>query len=362
MDFSRRDFLKSSAFASAAGMGSTFGLSNEANAVSANIGAMAKFLTINPIDLEYKAGGNCCGICVGTVIVNHYMPVAFVEVVKGPLDSLVVDMSAVGDIGIANIGHTDENYTENFHAVRIWDIPYFMIDAAMGGQGCKLCDRSQAVPLPPQEVSVAASIPGEVACNGGNIMGEAINRIMNKLTSLFPLQCVPQLMYDSNFDISWRNGCRDIATATSFNSTGGLACGKLTGSILSSIGVDISGGLDPCIGSWGPLYPRQMVTNGVDMLTSAATAAYRALHIAGYSTGTMPYRVDLGGKLKWVHPTPTLAMTPGTPSELFNLGQVVTPNGQYGFTWWAPVTCCKNSLTLGMPCIPALPCQGTSFY
>jgi hypothetical protein len=357
LDLNRRDFLKTSAFSAGAAL-----TPNISYGASTSIGALASFLSINPIDLEYKSLGTCCGICPGTVIINHYMPVAFVEVVRGAMDSLVMDMGAVGDIGLANIGHTDNNYLENSFAVRIWDIPYFMIDAAMGGQGCKLCDRSQATPLPPQDVSVAASIPGEIACNGGNLMQEAIRRIMNRLTALFPFQCVPQLMYDSNFDISWRNGCRDIATATAMNGTAGLACNDITGSILSSIGVDLSGGLDPCIGSWGPLYPRQMQTDGVDILTSAATAAYRALHIAGYSTGTMPYRVDLGGKLKWVSPVPTLAMTPGTPKELFNAGQFVTPNSQYGFTWWAPVSCCKNSLTLSVPCVPAIPCQGSSFY
>lgn len=354
MDKSRRNFIKGAASTLAAA--STY--PQFAYSAPINTSSLAQMLSINPIDLEYKAGGPCCPICPGTTIVNHYLPVAFVEIVNGPVDSLIMDFSNISQMAqYSNIGSVDD--FGSLHAVRIWDIPYYLIDAAMGGQGCKLCDRSNATPLPPQTVSVASSIAGEIACNGGNVMQEAINRIMNQLTAQFPLQCIPQLIYDSNYDPSWRTGCRDISTAASY---AGISCDELSSTVLSSIGVDLDGGLSPCVGSWGHLYPRQMRSIGLDVISSAALSAYRALHIAGYSTGDFPYRVDLGGKLKWVSPTSTVAMTPGTPFEIFNAGQFVPPGEKFGFTWWSPVTCCKTIAGISSPCIPAIPCQGSSFY
>ena len=357
----RREFLKKSTMASFVAMMTSMGIPKESHAAALSIASLASLIQINPIDLEYKTLGPCCPICPGTMIVNHYMPVAFVEVIKGPTDSLIMDFGAASGAGIAtNLGTIDKDYLSSQFSVRIWDIPYYVTDMAMGGQACKLCDRSKAMPLPAQEMSVVSSLPIEIACGGGNLMQAAIGQMMNKLKQYFPLQCVPSILYDSSFDPSWRQSCRDVATAAALSGTSGLMCNDLTGSILGSIGVDITGGLDPCIGGWGPLYPRQMRTDGQDVLTAAAISAYRALHVAGFSTGTMPYRVDLGGKLKWVSPVPTLAMTPGTPKQIFNAGQFVTPQHQYGFTWWAPVSCCKDVLTLAAPCIPAIPCQGSS--
>ena len=362
MSITRRELLKRSTLASLTATMTSMGLPQAAHASVLSAASLATMLVIDPEDLEYKASGVCCPLCPGTSIVNHYLPVAFVEVTKGGLDSIVMDLGATNVGGNLDVGTADNDFSGVNNNVRIWDIPYYLIDEAMLGAGCKLCDRSYATPGPTQLAAQVASIPIEVACNGGNVFQEALNKTIDAIASKFPLQCVPRIMYDSAYDPSWRNSCRDAATAAGlYGHAGGVLCGsELVGTIMAALGIDITGGLDPCVGGWGPLYPRQMRVDGTDALTAAALTAYRGLHVAGYATGTMPYKVDLGGKLKWVYPDKNTAMSPGISGKIFNFGVGRSDRDVYGFTWYAPVTCCKDVLTLTAPCIPAIPCQGTS--
>ncbi|EOS8793614.1 twin-arginine translocation signal domain-containing protein, partial [Pseudomonas aeruginosa] len=130
MEVSRRRFVKMSAAASAAAA-IGFGVkTQEAAAMSASI---ATLLFIDPITLEYKIFGPCCHFCPDHLIVSHYQPVALVEVIKGGGDTVLGQ--PIG--GPLSVGTDNNDYTSM--AVRIWQLPDWAIDIAMGYQSCKLC-------------------------------------------------------------------------------------------------------------------------------------------------------------------------------------------------------------------------------
>lgn len=328
MDVSRRQFMKMSAAASAAAA-IGFGVrAPEAAAMSANI---ATLISIDPITLEYKIFGPCCYFCQDHLIVSHYQPVALVEVIKGGGDSVLGQ--PIG--GPMSVGTDNNDYTSM--AVRIWQLPDWAIDVAMSFQSCKLCGVD------------AAKTSNFSLTSNFDMCGAAANPIVSKGVSTFNSalpNCFPKLLYSTEFDPTWNTGCRDLAAA---QAAAGVICNPLTGSFSIP-------GMEICIGQWGGLYPRQMASHNDNAAIAAGIAAYRAIHLSGFTIGTFPFNAALSvGKLQQTQPWATVGFQAG--SKLLDTAMRLYPvslEELYAFVWWTPVVCCKEYEEIMGLCTPQM--------
>jgi hypothetical protein len=313
-------------------------------AAGLSAGNIASLLSIDPITLEYLVFGPCCVLCPTNLIVKHYQPVLMVEVIRGAADSL---FAGPGSAALAPLGvsvHT--KHKKNF-AVRIWQIPDWAIDLAMGFQSCKLCGEGKA---PRNTLSSPTSFLTSL-CSADSLITEALEKFNEALPD-----CFPKLLYDTNFDIDWRTGCSDQAIV---NSAASMACSS-AGS-LQSVGLNIPGLDEYCIGNWGPLYPRQMSWQVEDPKMGAAFASMRALSLAA-EKGYVEYSTKASlGKLQITSPTPMPGFKAGTTLGRTSIETApVSSNGVYSFVWWLPVTCCKSITQISGLCTPVVSCLTNS--
>lgn len=333
MDFSRRTFVKVSA-AGAAILATGMGVyTPKVKAASAGI---ASLLSIDPATLEYKVFSTCCYWCTDEYIVSHYQPVAIIEVIKGGGDDAISGQET-GSLFSTGV---DNNDYSTFEA-RIWEIPEWAIAVAMAYQDCKLC-------------GIDAARSGNTTLSSTTSACAQTDQLVSKAVSEFNEQmpdCMPKLLYSTEFDPSWRTGCRDWAHASLSNP---VTCNDVTGNI-SFFGMEI------CIGAkWGPLYPRQMATPNDSAPIAAGIAAYRAIHISAFADDSFPFNGALSvGKLQQTSPAVTVGFTAGSMAldTAMRQGSVDTTH-TYTFVWWVPVSCCKTydeimglcSDTEGMSC------------
>ncbi len=297
--------------------------------------SLVQLLSIDPVSLEYKIFSPCCYFCPNYVVVSHYQPVVLCEVIKGGGDSAVGGGIAVGSPLSAGVDKNDYTTTH----VRLWEIPDWAVNVAMGGQGCKMCGVNSARRGP--AMTVNASVCGPAA---DVLVGAA----MQAVNSVVP-SCFPRLLYTTESDPTWNTGCRDWAMLTPT----GIECSAL-GSAVSSMF-----GFERCIGSsWGPLYPRQMATNNDNPAINAGIAAYRALHVARNAVRSLPFDTSLMvGKLQQTTPHLTVALGAGSLAldTMMRLGNISLDH-TYTFVWWAPVVCCKEYSEIFGLCPPQIPC------
>jgi hypothetical protein len=129
------------------------------------------------------------------------------------------------------------------------------------------------------------------------------------------------LAYASEADAAnWRTGCRDLLAIDSW----------LPG--------------ESRLRDWGNLYPRQMRDLGTPPVVYSAKTAYRALSIARDQLATLPFAVDVAGRMQQAYPA---------VSTCFDVGEQPLPqpptsdrpvrtsdDGRYGWFYWRPVSCC----------------------
>lgn len=334
MPITRRRFMKMSAASSAA---LTIGVGVKSPTALAIDASIATLVTVDPLTLEYKVFGPCCHLCPNKLIVSHYQPVAIVEVIKGGGDSLT---GAGLGTPFSSVGVDKNDYTT--FSVRIWELPDWAIDVAMGGQGCKLCGVKKAK-RPNAPVKVPGGVCGPMVDAG---MGAALGAINSALPA-----CFPKMLYNSELDPAWRTGCRDSGVAAA---VGTLACSNGFTSSLSFMGGEI------CIGpKWGPLYPRQMASIQDNASIAAGIAAYRAIHVSGFSLRTFPFNAaQMVGKLQQTAPFVTPGFKAGsTLLDSAMRAYPISPMHTYAFTWWVPVKCCKKVSQIAGACTPQVPCM-----
>lgn len=328
--FYRRDFLKmSSAAALAAGTG--MGMYTEQ--AKALVPGLSTLLSVDPVTLEYKIFGPCCYFCPNKLIVSHYQPAVLCEVIKGGGDSVFGNpISSLLAVGV------DTNDYTTFD-VRLWEIPDWAIDLAMGFQGCKMCGVRSAK---------SAAIPSDITGVCGLLSDKAVGMATSTVNEALP-GCFPKLLYTTETDPTWRTGCRDLFKAE-------LLAGVLCNSVGALIQIP---GFESCIGTnWGPLYPRQMAGHNDNPVVQAGIAAYRALHVARYSIGSLPFDASLSiGKLQQTAPSTGIGFGAGSLmlDTDVRLGVVSLAN-VYSFVWWLPVVCCKSYRDIFGVCRPSMPC------
>ncbi len=370
----RRNFIKAVAAgmalkgidASAGALDSIFGSS------TVDFSSLVAMGTINHLELEYIAGGPVCPVCP-KIWINHYLPVAFIEIINSPTDSFffandVMD-SLYGAIGASGISISDDGMQHTSHA-RIWDIPEHILAQMLLPFSCKYCDKSYATFTPDQDLSALISLAGDAACAGSSVLTRLQNKLQDQLMSALPLACIPKIWYDTTLDPAWISGCHDLAMSTglaqSLGHTSDTACSvgsSLASNIAGRLGLDLTGAINPCIGSWGSLYPRSAGTVEPNPVKSAAITAYKALHLAGFHYGFFPYKTGLSGKLKQVFPSRPTSLAMPIGSSIASAAFEVTPasvNDKYGFLYYAPVTCAKFPWAAANYCFPIPPCIGSS--
>lgn len=319
---------------------------------SAPVPDVTGLFVTDPTCLQYMILGYCyCGPYPCGYLVRHWLPVAFVETVKGIGDTLVSPTTTP-----LTGTRVKENEAQGFE-VRIWEIPEILKRLVMP-EACMLCSDGYAKANNAGSKTMSQlkkfTEQANVACGGPTT--EAVQALIKKAVEK-ATDGMLKLVYDSELDpVNWRTGCRDlpISHALAFIP---VACA--TGSVLDTInqigGINLTNpipGADFCVGKWGSVLPRQYRAQGLTEFVGSGMAAYRALHIAAYTLNTFDYEVSTAGKLQPVFPHPSKCFFPGDSPFTVDLGRLTSPNGNYGYIYWVPVTCCISFLQMATCAIP----------
>ena len=282
---------------------------------------LAGRISADPACTRVQFLGPCwCGMVPCGYRLWMYVPVAFVETVRAPGDSLLAlplpGAPAAEAAGTVSSSHSGLDNTAEVHVWQLSDSAWMV----SGQPPCLQCRPSEArVPAPPPS-AVADSICGPASA--------AVAAITANVTSSVG-SVVPALAYASEADeVNWRTGCRDLLAIDSW--------------------LD---GESATLGRWGVLYPRQMRDLGTPPVVYSAKTAFRALSIARDQLGTLPYPVDRVGRMQQAYPAVStcfdigeqpLPQAPGSVRPVQTSG-----DGRYGWFYWRPTTCCVdlNSLS-----------------
>lgn len=261
----------------------------------------------------------CAGAPCGYLI-RMYVPVAFVETVRAPGDSLLglalPGADAFGPGGTLSSSHSTLDNTAEAHAWLLGDVSWLL----SGQLPCLSCKPSDArVPAPPPAAAA------DLMCGAASTVAATL--ASDSLSTFAPL--LAALAYASELDaINWRTGCRDL------------------------LAIDSWARNPSSLRGWGALQPRQMRDLGTPPIVYSAKTAYRALSIARDQLATFPFPVDLAARMQQAYPTVSTCFDVGEqplPEAPFSERPVRTSaDGRYGWLYWRPVTCCVGLQSLAM--------------
>lgn len=358
LDASRRDFIKAVGGMALGGLGAGASLTPvEAYAAKANL--LGSVIPAMGDCFDHQIVGVCtCGFppvpCGFRV--RHYLPVAMVECITSPDDSVIIGSSTASLSGTRRLSTSGPDRQTGFDT-NVWAIN----DAVRSGltygfSNCGWCDSGDA-----RDSHSSTSGPSGTGSldAADNLMGcglslGSIVSGLNQLGGFSAGGITLPLAYSSGIDQEhWTTGCRDRFEATvraplvppmcSVSLPDGVAdaLSERAGQIGNYMPGSISRS-DVCIGGMGPLYPRQMNAQGKTDPIGALVTAWRALHLAHFDLSTFNYRVDPNDN-KWQ------MLYPNVGSSCFRLTDSVehledeigvSEDGRYAFIYWTPVTCC----------------------
>jgi hypothetical protein len=276
---------------------------------------LARRISPDPACTRQQVQGLCfCGPKPCGYLVRMYVPVAFVETVRAPGDSLLAGpLAATGPADRAGTLSSSQSSLDNTAEVHAW----LLADAAwlLSGQPpCLQCRPSDARSAPPVSPTEADAVCDPVSA----VAAQLTTGIQSAFTSVLSV-----LAYASETDeANWRTGCRDLV-------------------IMSTWGPQLPSGL---LGRWGALYPRQMRDLGTPPVLYSAKTAYRALSIARDQLATFPFPVDLAARMQQAYPAVSTCFDVGQqplPEPTTSTRPVQTSSdGRYGWFYWRPVSCC----------------------
>lgn len=327
---------------------------------TAQMGALPS-TPMTPIDLAARLSRSCAqhtyvGVCRPPVDlrprIRMYVPTAFVEVVprsgqtlmRASVYGAVFQMLAAASTpATGNTGQSRLSLTDNTWDVHVYAIPDGLVNLAGLGPPNMVCTPSDITfPDPAAGASGASSLLDTAACGGVNT---AAQKMSQSIASTFDQAagqalCAPSPRYFSELDVpNWRTGCGDVSLSNLMTSNA-FTCTAQSLANFAGAGEQFAGliGADACVGAWGPLFPRQMRDVGLTGATSAAKAAYRALHLARKTYGTLLTPVGLEGRMQQVQPGASMCFSPGQAPPLATT--VNSTDGAYAFVYWHPATCC----------------------
>jgi hypothetical protein len=265
-----------------------------------------------------------CGASPCGYRIRMYVPVAFIETVRAPGDSLLAlplpEVGALRPPGTLSSSHSALDNTAEAHAWLIADAAWLL----SGRPPCLSCKPSDARSAAPPPTAAA-----DLACG-------AVSTVVGALTSSAASSSVSalgELAYASEADaLNWRTGCRDL---------------QAIGSWLRN---------PSSLRNWGDLQPRQMRDLGTPPVVYSAKTAYRALSIARDQLASLPFAVDLAGRMQQAYPAVSTCFDVGEqplPQTPISDRPVQTSaDGRYGWFYWRPVTCCIGLESLARCQIP----------
>lgn len=322
----------------------------------ASIDPISLNMKINPDPscTEYKVVGACMKgpLNVGA-LVNMYVPVAFIETVGAPGDSLLAVpnfsslIKAASGLNAFSVGQSNHSGMDNSFEAKVWAFPDSVMTWSPIMPKCLVCMPSEAVDL-----TVKSPSPPSLGCE----LASGVASKITSLTSSISIPYMPTLVYASELDaLNWRTGCRDL-TITNILQSNAFTCSAnaLAGSANNLIGK--LGGSNPiskyfegdlCLGAWGALFPRQMRDVGNVATVASAKTAYRALSVAKtqfMASNNIKFAVNTKGKMQQAYPAVSACFKPGDsplPTAPLSTKPVkASSDGAYGWIYWQTVTCC----------------------
>ncbi len=261
-------------------------------------------------------GGVPCGVRI-----RRYVPVAIVETVRSPGDSMIAAMpflpstfrdALAAASGLGATGSSSLSTTDNTAEAHVWTLT----DLPIPGLSCLACGPASAlVPAaPPAGGGAVAAICGAVA---------ATDQALAAAAGALATPGMPRLVYASELDaVNWRTGCRDVASALA-----AIAAGSI-----------------PTVGAWGALLPRQMRDIGPPPRLASALTGVRAMSLAREQLGVFPFPVDTQGKMQEAYPVVSACFRVGRlplpTAPAAAMPAEVSPDGRYAWVYWRPVVCC----------------------
>ncbi len=273
-----------------------------------------------------------CGAVPCAYRVSQFVPASFIETTRFPGESMLAgfDLMAMGSSGAAALAQTRQTHAngkDSTYEVHVFSMPERLVQLHNGCQSCKLS--SARVPAQPSPMAA-------INMCGTEMLSAALGAAVEGSFETLGVTMTPAYLSELDF-LNWRTGCRDLTLQNLFER--GVAKCAITAS------VDVGGTLvqslegDPCIGAWGPLYPRQMRSLGSDEVRSSAIAAYRGMSVARTDLGSFPFPVDVAGKFQQAYPAVSSCVQAGAPGAL-PTDMLRSSDGAYAWIYWRPTTCC----------------------
>lgn len=342
-----------------------------------------------------KIKGICWkGLDVGTDI-SHGLPVAFVEVVHYPLDSVLIPGSVTGGVagGMATRTSGSRKNSGVTYEARVWGIDDKIRNYLSAGLSkCLWCSDRQADSKPPRGYAGIGGRAGRALASTNDALSwllgcspanTALEQAMNEAQKEMGDSPIP-LLYSSELDaVGWRQGCRDAVAGLIYSGVSLPMCGgwgmissagtglfNSMGEVGERLNIDalenapalnryLDAGRDfinssnACLGDWGNAYPRVYRVEGASEQLAAVTVAWRALSLSRTAVKSMKFDVSTRGQLQQVYPE--------VQSECFKIGAPVSEvsdkldsgganpleeGGRYVFIYWAQVGCCYEGLNV----------------
>ena len=250
-----------------------------------------------------------CGAVPCAYRVSQFVPASFIETTRFPGESMLAgfDLMAMGSSGAAALAQTRQTHAngkDSTYEVHVFSMPERLVQLHNGCQSCKIS--SARVPAQPSPMAA-------INMCGTEMLSTALGAAVEGSFETLGVTMTPAYLSELDF-LNWRTGCRDLTLQNLFER--GVANCAITAS------VDVGGTLvqslegDPCIGAWGPLYPRQMRSLGPDEVRSSAIAAYRGMSVARTDLGNFPFPVDIAGKFQQAYPAVSSCVQAGAPGAL----------------------------------------------
>jgi hypothetical protein len=302
---------------------------------------------ISPQQIINSASPDCMdwiyfGTYYGCKLVNHWIPVAYVEVtagygvtfVAGNRPPLTKQTFSMNGISMADkTASTQQSYMDNTSDVGALLVTQKLWKDSIAARShtnyiCTVDDANfQLTPIERMAIAkFTRTTPDCRAPDNNSYFGGDLAGYLKK-------------GYTTTGDVKqWRTGCRD-KPASELMMQQRLRC---------DYGLNIGDPLSPeaCMGLWGPVYPRQIREIGLTQILASAKTAMRGVS-NGRDAGDIPFPIDPLTKISQVQPNASQCMMVGTPSLMgvseLMAGFGLSQQGNYGYLVWRNVTCCARS-------------------
>lgn len=302
---------------------------------------------------QWKLAGICPTWPRIRLRVLMYVPVAYVETTRTPGESTVRSpalLPLLADARAAGYGSAitqSRSLTDHTAEAHVYTLPDRLILSAGLGPLNMVCTPADARFIDARGPAETASLLTRATC--GDALSTVAGEMARALAGAFDgaiseALCTPRPAYVSEYDApNWRTGCGD-ETIAKLMLANHVTCAADTVAEFLNLGRPLGSlvGADACIGTWGPLFPRQMRERGLNPVAASAKTAYRAMSLARATFGALPFPLGLDGRMQQAYPATSQCFAPGEPLPQLMAARPakLSPNGVYGWVYWRPVTCC----------------------